>query len=125
MAELKVSLDGVNAGADNALLVSTGLQNAALTLNAVTGNATGSTVSCGSARTTATVVAVGTGTLTGTLTIEGSLDGATWVSTGSTVALTAAGTVTASSADRAFRFYRTSLSGAAGAGTCTATMMAA
>lgn len=125
MAELKVSIDGANVGADNALQVSTGAQNAALTLNAVTGAVTGATVSYGSARTTATVVAVGTGTLAGTLTVEGSLDGATWVSTGATVALTAAGTVTASSAGKAFRFYRTSLSGISGAGTCTATMMAA
>ncbi|WP_327719874.1 hypothetical protein OG381_34365 [Streptomyces sp. NBC_00490] len=124
-AEMKVSIDGVNAGADNALQVSTGAQNASLTLNAVTGAATGGTVSYGSAKTVATVVAVGTATLAGTLTIEGSLDGATWVSTGATVALTAAGTVTATSVDKAFRYYRTSLSGISGAGTCTATMMAA
>lgn len=125
MAEMKVSIEGTTVDADGAQLVATGSRSAAATLSAVPGNATGATVSTGAAHTTATVVAVGTGTLTGTLTIEGSLDGATWVSTGSTVALTAAGTVTASSTGKAFRFYRTSLSGAAGTGTCTAVMMAA
>lgn len=106
MAEMRVTLDGASG----------------VTLAAVAGNTTGTAVDGGAVRGTATVVAVGTGTLTGTLTIEGSLDGVAWVSTGTTVALTAAGTVTATSTGKAFRLYRTSLSGNAGAGTCTATM---
>ena len=125
MAEMKISIDSTTVDADGAQLFTSGSRSATATLTAATGNTTGSTMSLGTAHTTATVVAVGTGTLTGTLTIEGSLDGATWVSTGTTVPLTAAGTVTASSTGRAFRFYRTSLSGAAGTGTVTATMMAA
>jgi hypothetical protein len=125
MAEMKVSIDSTTVDADGAQLSTTGSRSAAATLSAVTGAATGTTVSLGAAHTTATVVAVGTGTLAGTLTIEGSLDGATWVSTGTTVALTAGGTVTASSTGRAFRFYRTSLSSTSGTGTCTAAMMAA
>lgn len=94
------------------------------TLAAVTTNATGTTVGDGVPRGTASTVAVGTSTLAGTLTIEGSLDGTVWVSTGTTVALTAASTVTATSTGKAFRYYRTSLSGASGAGTCTATIAA-
>lgn len=92
------------------------------TLSAVTGNATGVAVDGGQPRATATVVAVGTSTLAGTLTIEGSLDNTTWVSTGTTVALTAGATVTATSTAKGFRYYRTSLSGSSGAGTCTANM---
>jgi len=92
------------------------------TLAAVTGNATGTAVGGDQPRSTATVVAVGTATLAGTLTIEGSLDGTVWVSTGTTVALTAAATVTATSTAKGFRFYRTSLSGISGAGSCTANM---
>lgn len=97
---------------------------AVTTLNAVTGNATGTTMDCGRAMANCSVVCVGTSTLTGTITIEGSLDNATWVSSGTTVALTAAGTVTATATGKAFRFYRASLSGAAGAGAATAKIMA-
>jgi hypothetical protein len=106
MAENKVVIDSVSG----------------TTLAAVTGNATGTAVGGDMVRGTATVVAVGTSTLAGTLTIEGSLDNVTWASTGTTVALTAAATVTATSTAKGFRFYRTSLSGASGAGACTALM---
>lgn len=145
MAELKVAIDGaastavpasisqggntanVAAGGPNLgafLLVSTGTLVSSVTLNAVTGNATGTTVDTGAAHANCTVVCVGTSTLTGTITIEGSLDNTTWVSTGTTVNLTAAGTVTASSTGKAFRYYRASLSASAGAGTATASIMA-
>jgi hypothetical protein len=124
MAEMKVAIDGTTVDADGAQATTTGSRFATATLSAVAGNATGTTVSLGTAHATATVVAVGTGTLAGTLTIEGSLDGSTWVSTGTTAGLTAAATVTASSTGKAFRYYRTSLSGATGTGTCTASMMA-
>ena len=93
------------------------------TLSAVTGNATGVTMDCGSSCEMVRIVSVGTGTLTGTLTIEGSLDDATFVSTGSTVSQTAAGNVSVGSGGKAFRYYRVSLSGAAGAGTVTCKIM--
>jgi hypothetical protein len=118
-----VAVPDTNLGA--ALLVSTGQLVATTTLAAVTGNATGTAMDCGSAKTNVTVVGVGTSTLTGTITIEGSLDNTTFASTGTTVALTAAATVTATSTGKAFRYYRASLSGAGGAGTLTAKIMAA
>lgn len=153
MAELRVGLEGFTAGSapgivstslpititqsgttatvttgdansGNSLLVSSGQITATTTLSAVTGNATGTAVDCGSAHANCTVVCVGTSTLAGTITIEGSLDNTTWVSTGSTVALTAAGTVTATSSAKAFRYYRASLSASSGAGTATAKLMA-
>ncbi|MEU3981781.1 hypothetical protein AB0F77_17055 [Streptomyces sp. NPDC026672] len=108
MAEMRVSLEGQSA--------------AGTTLSAVPGNATGTAVDGTHPHGVATVVAVGTGTLAGTLTIEGSLDGTAWVSTGTTVALSAAATVTATSTGKAFRFFRTSLSSATGTGSCTALM---
>lgn len=117
-----VAVPDANLGA--MLLVSTGQLVATTTLNAVTGNATGTTMDAGAAHANATVVGVGTSTLTGTITIEGSLDNTTWVSTGSTVALTAAATVTATSSAKAFRYYRASLSGAGGAGALTVKIMA-
>jgi hypothetical protein len=146
MAEMQVRIDGAASTAapikitDNAgsvinialpdpnlgamMLVTTGQLVASTTLNAVTTNATGTTMDCGAAHANVTVVGVGTATLTGTITIEGSVDGTTWVSTGTTVALTAAATVTATSSAKAFRYYRASLSGAGGSGTLTAKLMA-
>jgi hypothetical protein len=117
-----VAVPDPNLGA--ALLVSSGQLVSTTTLSAVTGNATGTTMDAGSAHANCTVVCVGTSTLTGTITIEGSVDGTTFVSTGTTVALTAAATVTASSSAKAFRYYRASLSGSGGAGTATAKIMA-
>lgn len=99
--------------------------DAGTTLSAVTGAATGVSFDAGKPCQLATVVCVGTGTLAGTLTIEGSLDGTTWVSSGTTVALTAAATVTATATNRTFRFWRCSLSGISGTGTATAKILAA
>ena len=93
------------------------------TLTAVTGNANGATVDGRTGRKNFTVIAVGTDTLAGTLTIEGSHDASAWVSSGATVALTAAATVVVTSAVHCFRFWRCSLSGASGAGSVTATGM--
>lgn len=93
------------------------------TLTAVTGNATGATVDGRTGRNSCTVIAVGTATLTGTLTIEISHDGAAWVSSGTTVLLTAAATVVATHSTHHTRFWRVSLSGSGGAGSCTATVM--
>jgi diacylglycerol kinase family enzyme len=95
-----------------------------VTLAAVTGNATGATMDCGASHQACTMVAVGTGTLAGTLTIEMSLDGVTWVPSGGTVALTAAATVTATQGSRAARYWRVSLSAATGTGSVTANIMA-
>ena len=117
-----VAVPDANLGA--MLLVSTGQLVATTTLSAVTGNATGTTMDSGAAHANVTAVGVGTSTLTGTITIEGSLDNTTWASTGSTVALTAAATVTATSSAKAFRYYRASLSGAGGAGALTVKIMA-
>lgn len=134
MAEMRVTIqDGVTgldygvptaAGVPNSLSVSNGQIDPFTTLNAVTGNATGLTMDCGSSHEVVTIVGVGTGTLAGTLTIEGSLDNVTWVSTSITVGLTAAATVTTTSSFRAFRYYRVSLSGASGTGSVTVKMMA-
>ena len=117
-----VAVPGPNLGA--ALVTTTGTLVASVTLAAVTGNATGTTMDTGAAHQNCTAVGVGTSTLTGTITIEGSLDNTTWVSTGSTVALTAAATVTATSSGKAFRYYRASLSGSGGAGSLTVKLMA-
>jgi hypothetical protein len=117
-----VAVPDPNLGA--ALLVSTGQLVASTTLNAVTTNATGSAMDGGSAHANCTLVAVGTSTLAGTLTLEGSVDNTTWVSTGTTLALTAALTGTATSSGKAFRYYRVSLSGSSGSGTVTVKIMA-
>lgn len=111
-------------GLGNQLLVTTGQLIGTVTLNSATGNATGTAMDCGSAKTTCTVIAVGTGTLAGNIILEGSIDGTTYVTEGQ-VALTAAGTVTTDSTGSALRFYRASLTGASGAGTVTARIMAA
>lgn len=124
--------DGVNnvtvsasASVGNALAVSTGSVFSGVTLNAATGNTTGTAVDSGSARSNWSMVAVGTATLAGTLTLELSLDNVTWVSSTATATLTAAGTVGAFSTGRPARYARVSLSGATGAGTVTVNMMAA
>lgn len=91
-----------------------------MTLRAATGNANGSTNDFGTVQRVCSMVAVGTGTLVGTLTLQASHDGVSWVSTGVTVALTAAGTVAATASNFAFRYWRATLSGASGTGTVTA-----
>lgn len=94
------------------------------TLTAVTGNSTGSTFDPGKNVSVVTIVCGGTSTLAGTLTIEFSLDGTNWMSTGTTVALTAGARVTATATGKAMRFVRCSLSGASGTGTATCTIAA-
>lgn len=132
MAENRVAIDvgstalgTVNTfGHAQGIPVDNGQQTAFTTLAAATGNLTGTAMDAGSSHQVCTMVAVGTATLTGTLTLEGSLDGTTYVSTGTTITLTAALTATATSTGKAFRYYRTSLSGAGGAGTVTVKLMA-
>ena len=91
-----------------------------ISLRAATGNANGATSDFGGVQRACSMVAVGTGTLAGTLTIQASLDGSAWVSTGVTAALTAAATVSATASNFAFRYWRVVLSGASGTGTVTA-----
>lgn len=133
MAEQRVALEGddgtligtVDAnGHPSSIPVTNGQTTAFTTLSAAAGNLTGTTMDCGVSHQVCTLVAVGTGTLAGTLTIEGSLDNTTWVSTGTTLALTAALTGTATSTGKAFRYYRVSLSGSSGTGTVTVKIMA-
>jgi hypothetical protein len=117
-----VAVPDANLGA--MLLVSTGQLVATTTLAAVTGNATGTTMDCGAGHANCTVVVSSTSTLAGTITIEGSLDNTTFVSTGSTVALTVGGVATATTSGKAFRYYRASLSASSGSGAATAKIMA-
>jgi hypothetical protein len=114
-----------SASVGNALAVSSGSVFSGTTLNAVTGNATGTAVDSGSARSNWSFVAVGTSTLTGTLTLELSVDNVAWVSSTVTASLTAAGTVGGFSTGRAARYARVSLTAAAGSGSVTVKMMAA
>lgn len=140
MAENKVYIDGGGVGISTSegtvnvavpgpgqgamLCVTNGQLIPFTTLDAVAANTTGSTMDCGASHQVCSAVSVSTGTLTGTVTIEASVDGTSWVSTGSTIAVTAASTLTATSTGKAFRYYRASLSGVANAGTVTVKLMA-
>lgn len=106
------------------LVVLAGMTAAFTTLNAAAGNTTGTSCDVAYAADRCTFVWVGTGTLAGTLTLEGSLDNTTYVTTSTTGTLTAAGTGTATMVDKPFRFYRVSLSGATGTGTVTVKLIA-
>lgn len=131
MAENRVAIEvggtelGVvsTSGHARSIPVDIGMVSPFVSLSAVTGNATGSVMDANAAQQFCCVVVVGTGTLAGTITIEMSLDNLTWVTSGTTVALTAAGTVTATTSGKAARYWRATLSGATGTGTATATMM--
>lgn len=110
----------------NQLLVSSGSQSSIVTLNAVAGNTTGTTADFGSAKSDMTAVAVYTGTITGTLTLEISVDNATFVSSTITFTLPgAAGSTGMYSIGRPGRYGRVSLTGAGGTGTVTVRMMGA
>jgi hypothetical protein len=109
----------------NALLVTTGTQSAGTTLAAVAVNTTGTTIDFGAAKSDVTCVTVGTGTLTGTATIELSLNGTDWVSSTVTIAVTAASVLAGHSVGRPARYARATLSGQGGTGTLTATIMGA
>lgn len=132
MAEHVVSLDSGNTpigtldanGQALPLAVATGQSVGFSTLTAVTGNATGTTMDCGFARPFVGYVCVGTGTLAGTLTCQGSIDGVTFVSAGVGATLTVAGTVGNMGGGKNFRYYRVNLSGSSGAGTATCLIMA-
>ncbi|MDT0442324.1 hypothetical protein [Streptomyces johnsoniae] len=98
---------------------------AVTSLAAVTADALGTPLDAGVPMTTCTVIATSASELAGTIIIQGSHDGTTWVMTNATVPLPAAGTVTVSVTGMACRYWRAGLSEASGAGTVTATIMAA
>lgn len=116
-----VAVPGPNLGAG--LVTTTGQLIASTALDAAAANTTGAVMDAGSAKRHCSVVAVGTGTLTGNINLMGSLDNTTFVQI-ATVALTAAATVAVSSGAGAYRYFRADLTGAAGTGTVTAKIMA-
>jgi hypothetical protein len=108
------------------LTVGNGFVTAVVTLNAVTTNATGTTVDAGIAQSNWSAVAVATGTPTaGVLTLQLSLDGVNWVSSGATNSIPAAGTYGMFSTGSAARYGRVTLTGLAGSVVLTVNMMAA
>lgn len=110
----------------SAVNVIPGSINAFTTLNAVTANTTGTTADAGAAQSNWTGIAVATGSPTaGTITLELSVDGTTWVSSTSTNSIPAAGTYAVFSTGKPARYARVSLTGLAGTITLTVKMMAA
>lgn len=109
-----------SAAIGNQLLVSTGSLTTTRSLSAVTANATGTAVDSASAKNNFTMAVVTTGTLTGTVTLELSLNNTNWFSSTETVVVSAAGTDAAFSIGRPARYARAVLSGAAGTGTISA-----
>lgn len=121
-----VSIVASNQGNGPELAIATGFTSPVTTLNAVTANATGTTVDAGAAQSNWTAIAVATGSPTaGTLTLELSVDGTNWVSSSATASITAAGNYGVFSSGRAARYARASLTGLAGTITLTVKMMAA
>lgn len=108
------------------LSVSTGFINAAVTLNNVTANATGTVIDGGTAHSNWCAIAEAGGVPTaGTLTLELSLDANAWVSSSVTASVTAAGNYLLASTGRAARYARVNLTGLTGTIALTVRMMAA
>ncbi|ONK10373.1 hypothetical protein [Streptomyces sp. MP131-18] len=125
-----VSIDGTatiagTVGVSGTVAVAPAEATAVTSLDAVTSAATGAALDAGAAVTTCTVIATSASELGGTILIQASHDGTTWVSTTATVSLPAASTVTVSATGMACRYWRADLGDASGAGTVTATIMAA
>ena len=121
-----VGVAAAAAGNPAALITTDGFVNPVTTLNAVTANTTGTTVDAGSAQSNWMAIAVATGSPTaGTLTLELSVDGATFVSSSVTASVTAAGNFLLASTGRAARYARVSLTGLTGTITLTVKMMGA
>lgn len=114
-----------NGFTGNAVSVQTGFVLSGTTLNGVSGNASGTAVDGGSARSNWTAFAFPTGTLTGTLTLELSDDGGNWVTSTSSGTIVAATNLGIFSSGRAARYGRVNLTAAAGTGTVLVRMMAA
>lgn len=120
------SMVPANNGNGAELNVSLGFTNAVTTLNAVTANTTGTAIDAGSAQSNWTAVAVATGSPTaGVISLELSLDGTNWVSSGSTNSITAAGTYPIFSTGRTARYGRVSLYSLSGTISLTVKVMAA
>jgi hypothetical protein len=112
----------------NALAVSTGMETMAQTLNlsgAVAASNPGTAVDSKSTHSNWTGFATVTGTVTGTLVLELSLDGTMFLSSTITSAVGAPGNFPLYSIGRPARYARVSLNSAAGTGTVVANMMAA
>lgn len=113
------------------LLVFSGQTGALTTLSAIAGaTATGTAFDCGIAINNMTAVALAvTGTVTtGTLTLMGSVDNATYVSTGVTLdlsAMTGAVGKTVTAVDKPFRWWRGDFSAGTGTYTVTVKLMGA
>lgn len=101
----------------------TGSVTSTTTLNAVTGNATGTVVDFGSAKSTVSVIEQGTGTLAGTLSVKISHNNTLFVEIAAipVTAATGNGAVVQAGA----RYARVDLVSATGTGTITATIMGA
>lgn len=120
------NIASVNPNPSGQLLVGNGSVTAGTTLSAVTVNTTGTTVDAGVAQSNWSAIAVAGGSPTsGTLTLELSLDGASWVSSGSTNSIIAAGNYLVVSTGRTARYARVSLTNLSGSITLTVKMMAA
>jgi hypothetical protein len=121
-----VGVAPASGGNPSALVTTDGFINPATTLNAVTANTTGTSIDAGSAQSNWLGIAVATGSPTaGTLTLELSVDGTTFVSSTVTASVTAAGNFLLASTGRAARYARVSLTGLAGSITLTVKMMGA
>lgn len=114
-----------NAYIGNAIAVESGFILGAITINGASGNINGAAVDAGAAKSNWAAYAVGTGTLTGTLTMQLSYDGGNWFDASTTASLTAAGSVPLYSTGRVARYARVNLTAAAGVGTVTVNMMGA
>lgn len=115
-----------STGSTGAGLVGNGTVTAGTTLNAVSANTTGTTVDAGVAQSNWSGVAVaGASPTGGTLTLELSMDGTNWVSSGSTATISAAGNYLVASTGKAARYARCSLTGLTGTISLTVKMMAA
>lgn len=122
------NIASVNPNPSGQLLVGNGSVTAGTTLSAVTANTTGTTVDAGVAQSNWSAIAVAGGSPTsGTLTLELSLDGTStsWVSSGSTNSIIAAGNYLVVSTGRTARYARVSLTNLSGSITLTVKMMAA
>lgn len=120
MAEMRVAIDGgtgalAGVTAGGAILADSGVVTASTTLSAITTNTTGTTVDFGATKTSFSwQVVVNSGTVTGSpvYTLEGSLDGTNFASTGVTTT-TATGHL-GFAVDKPVRYARVTLSGATG-----------
>lgn len=111
-----------------ALSVSTGSATPGQTLNlsgALTGSNPGTAVDSGSTHSNWTAFTTVTGTVTGTLVLELSLDGVMFISSTVTTSVGAAGNFPLYSIGRPARYARVSLNSAAGTGTVVSNMVAA